>query len=230
MTYKRKFAFTKSKETGKIDPLNRIMDIGRVNFSYSGNYILYASGDLHLSSFKNSEFFIAARAKVNVKGRTGRVNVQGLIKIVIPSLDQNAEDIFFPWLNKNFQNKEILEDREGKWLKKWTEAISTFDNPENRIIKKIKVDWKFIEKKEKITSAQIKILKAIYKVGWSKYNGNFLPVNLIADKKNALNTKVLKNAVSKNPLPFLIPCYHFIYKNGSLLTSNETIRELITIT
>ncbi|KQC13609.1 MAG: hypothetical protein APR63_00330 [Desulfuromonas sp. SDB] len=225
---------TRSDESRKPDKFtnkqNRNQRIKNIKYSYKGNYLIYASGDLHISSLKNSEFFIAAQASLNYSGKSKKVSIKGLVKVVIPEEEKLSEDIFFQWLDKYFTSMEVVEDREGRWLKKWVNAIINFDNPDNRIIRKIKIDWDFIKSMEKLTPQQIKVLKYLYKIGWSKYKDNLIPLSSIKSSQFNFNSKVIDNALAKNPLPLVIPSYHFVNNEGNLICKNQIIRELVSLT
>ncbi|MBN1149918.1 hypothetical protein JXA84_01725 [candidate division WOR-3 bacterium] len=188
--------------------------------------ILYASGDLNLSSIKNNEFFLAARANVKVTGKKVSVEIKGVVKITLAKGDQIAENLFFDWLDEEASRDHIFEDREKKWLGKWIKTIESFNNLDDKNIKKIPIDWDYIAKRE---GPFTEIFKAVHSSGWAKSYENPVGVNTVKKGKKKFKPSVIRSAIQKNPLPVLIPFYRFLDSEGKRIYENENIKDIIVI-
>lgn len=189
--------------------------------------ILYASGDLNISSVKNNEFFLAARANIKITGKKTSVEIKGIVRITLPQGENLAENVFFNWLDREIQRDHIFEDREKKWLGKWIKSIESFNNLDDKNIKKIPIDWDFIAKKNGFSVEITDFLKSVHSAGWAKSYENPISINSVKSKKGKYKPGQYKIAVQKNPLPIIVPFYRFLDGEGKRIFDNECIRDLI---
>ncbi|MBN1619094.1 hypothetical protein JW890_00065 [candidate division WOR-3 bacterium] len=218
------------KEIIKPDPVLNVKKIPPKKDSgitFFRDSIVYASGDLSLSSAKNNEFFIAARANVKITGKKTSLDIKGVIKITLPQGDSLAENIFFSWLDSEVDRDHIFEDREKKWLGKWIKYIETFNNLDEKNIKKIPIDWDFLSKNYKLNSETVKLFKVVYSAGWSKSYENPYPLSSVKSKTVKIKPGLIKAGFSKNPLPIVIPFFRFLDGEGKRIYDNECIKDLI---
>ncbi|MCP3658919.1 MAG: methylated-DNA--[protein]-cysteine S-methyltransferase [Bacteroidetes bacterium] len=62
------------------------------------------------------------------------------------------------------------------------------------------------------TDFQVKVWKELLKIPY----GKIVSYEFIANKINCKSSRAVANAISKNPLIFLVPCHRVIGKNGKL--------------
>ncbi len=218
------------KEIHRSDPVLNVKKIPpkkESGITFFKDSIVYASGDLNLSSVKNNEFFLAARANVKVTGKKTILDIKGVIKIILPQGDSLAENIFFSWLDSEVDRDHIFEDREKKWLGKWIKTIETFNNLDDKNIKKIPIDWDFLSKNSKLSPETLKLFKAVYSAGWSKSYENPYPLSSVKNKTVKIKSGLIKAGFSKNPLPIVIPFFRFLDGEGKRIYDNECIKDLI---